>query len=211
MPSSLLLVLNPRHIPPVMRAIEALPIEKCWLSYMSEVHAADHANAIIRHTEYDRYLVLSDDAIPTPLALQHVLDLHDAGHPVTTGYCNLDAVLPYVNLCRNELTPPREKSYDFLTQADVDAQDGAIPTTFAGFSLTCMSRDMWLHYPMAATTSGGQMDYQLSWQVQCDGIPIVTHRDARVQHVKERWNERDSAPEKALLVNSLPPSIRWSA
>lgn len=212
MTGSLLFVLNPRRIPACMNAIEALEVEKCWLSCMTEVHAAEHANVMVRHTDYARYLVLSDDATPNPVALAKVLELHDQGHPVVTGYSNVDAVHSWVNLARNELPPPPPgvNSYDLLTQADVDITGDVFETTFAGFSLTCMSRDLWLKYPMQATTSQGQMDYQLSWRLQADGVPIVTHRDARIHHLKETWNERDAAPEKALLVGSLPPAVRFS-
>lgn len=211
--SDALVILNPRRIPDVIRAVEALEIEKCWLSNMTEIHAAEHFNALVRHTDYARYLILSDDAIPSPLALRRVLELHDDGHAVATGYCNLDSEMPEVNLARNELPPPPPgvNSYDLMTQREVDDTDGVIQTTFAGFSLTCMTREMWLRYPMAATTSGGQMDYSLSYRLQQDGHAIVSHRDARLVHLKERWNQRDSAIEKQLLVGVLPPEIRWSA
>lgn len=211
--SEALFILNPREIPACIASIEALDVPKCWLSYMTEVHAAEHINAMIRHSPYDRYLLLSDDTIVSQGALDKVLELHGEGAAVATGYSNLDQLLPSVNLSTNTLPapPPRESSYELRTQAEVDAIDGPFRTTFAGFSLTCMSRDMWLKYPVEPTILGGQMDYQLSYRLGCDQVPIITHRDARIEHVKENVLYPDQAPEKRSLVHARPPSIRWSA
>lgn len=210
-----LMVLNPRRIPSCIAAIEALDIPTCWLSYMSELHVADAFNLIVECTSFARYVLLSDDAEPTPQALEKVLELHDenARTACTTAYCNLDSHLPHVNLTRNPLPPPppQVSSYDLLTQADVDAfGDYPFTSTFAGFSLTCLSRTDWLRFPLAVTSLGGQMDYSLSYRLQQAGVVIVTHRDARVHHVKERWNAGDMAPEKRLLVGQRPPEIRWT-
>ena len=214
MPDAALLVLNPRRIPSCIAAIEALEIPTCWLSYMTEVNVAGAFNLVVRATEFDRYLVMSDDAEPTQAALDKVLELHDQDRStVATGYCNLDSVLPQVNLTRNRLPapPPQISSYDLLTQDDVDAfGDDPFTSTFAGFSLTCMSRQAWLDVPLQTTALGGQMDYSTSWRLQELGALIVTHRDTRIQHVKEQWNRADSAPEKRTLVGQRAPEIRWS-
>lgn len=214
--SAALLVLNPRHIPQCIEAIKALDIDTCWLTNMSEPQAAAAANEQITATNYARYLVLSDDTVPTQQALDAVLALADEGHPVVTGYCNLDESDhgDMVNLTTNALRPPPvpdSSYYHLMTRAQAEGYADVIPTTFAGLALTLMPRDLWLAHPLTpCPASGGQMDYMLSYRLGRAGIPIVAPVGAYVHHVKERWNFPDRNPEKRLLVGIEPPSVRWS-
>lgn len=214
-----LLILNPRRIPECIEALEGLDVPKCWLSYMPEVKAAACANRAIQETSYARYVVISDDTVPTQDVLDVVLDLHDL-HPeaCVTGYCNLDSHLPFVNLTWAPLHPPPPTvgAYKFSTRREADegrtpfCLDGVITSTFAGLSLTVMTREMWLRFPLRCTEYGGQMDYQLSWELQEAGLPIYAPVGAFVRHVKETWNEFDKSPEKLLLVGARPPAVTWT-
>lgn len=211
--SEALLVLNPRDIPECMAALKSLTIDTCWFSYMTEAHLAPHLNAMIAQTNYDRYVVVSDDTSPTHAALDKVLEIHSAVGCCVTGYSNLDSTNRHVNLSRKPLhaPPPTIEAYDFLTPEDVNAYgDHVLPSAFAGFSLTCMSRFEWLKYAYEVSAFGAQTDYMLSWRLQGAGVPIVSHRDAYVKHVKETWNTADRAKEKLLLVGALPPAINWT-
>jgi hypothetical protein len=209
---SLLMILNPRRIPDCMTAIEALDIDKCWFSAMTEVDLIPHLNQMIQDTNYDRYLIVSDDCIPTQSALDKVLWLHDTYDTVSTGYCNLDATSLYVNLTRNVLPepPPQVESYDLLLQGEVDKESDPFHTTFSGFVFTCMRRAEWLQYPMMVSEAGAQTDYTLSYRLQQSGIKIITHKDTFVYHVKETWNTHDKAREKRMMIGELEPSIYWS-
>jgi hypothetical protein len=214
--SEALLVLNPRHIPECIDAIKGLGIPTCWLSYMNEAYAADRANEIIRTTSFDRYLVLADDTIPTQEALDLVLREADQGHPVVTGYCNLDEgdYADIVNLTTNTLPPPpaASTSYHFMTRTQVEQNTGnAIPTTFAGLALTLATRQVWLDHPLQVEPStGGQMDYDLSYRLAKSGIPLVAAVGAYVHHVKERWSHADRNPEKRLLIGQRKPKVHWT-
>jgi hypothetical protein len=208
-----LLVLNPRHIPECIAAIKALDIPTCWLSYMTEDQAAKAANREIANTNFDRYIVLSDDTVPTREALDLVLQANEL---VVTGYCNLDEdeYADIVNLTQNVLPPPpsRASSYQFLTRTQVEQHPHpTIPTTFAGLALTAMRRDLWTRYPLQVEPStGGQMDYDLSYRLAQDRIPLVAAVGAYVHHVKERWCHMDRNQHKRLLVGERTPRVRWT-
>lgn len=212
--STALVVLNPRDIPECMVALRALDLPTCWVSYMSEAAACGAINRAIARSSYDRYVLISDDTVPSREALDMVLAAHDQGFPVATGYCNLDSELPFVNLCWNRLPdpPPTAASYGLLTSSEVDAYEPGFPltTSFTGLCLTTMSRDMWLRYRMEVTSFAAQSDYLLSWRLQRDEVPIVAPVGAFVRHVKERWNLPDENPEKRLLIGERPQSVTWT-
>lgn len=205
-------VLNPREITEAIDGIRSLNVDTVWISYMPEVDVAPAINRAIEQSDYDRYFVISDDAVPTPQAFAAILKLHDAGHPVVTGYCNLDSVQPLCNITTNELPPPPPglRDYLFVPTKKARAQKGPIATTFAGLVLTGMSRALWLRYPLAVTANGGQMDYDLCYRLQQDGVPIVAPPDGFCFHVKERANEFDKNPAKRLLIGERPPTITWT-
>ena len=192
--------------------IFSLGVDVCWVSYMPEVEVAPAINKAIEDTDYDRYFVISDDAVPTRDAFAAILALHDQGHPVVTGYGNLDSVQPLCGLTTNVLPPPPpgQFSYEFTPLTQALTRDEPIVTTFAGLVLTGMSREMWLRYPLQVTVMGGQMDYDLSYRLQEDGIPIVAPPDGFMVHVKERANMPDQNPEKRLLIGERPPAVTWT-
>jgi hypothetical protein len=215
--SAALFVLNPRHIPVCIDAIEALNIPTCWISYMDEERAANAINEQIRLHSFDSYVILSDDCIPTQDALDAVLGWQEhKTNTVVTGYCNLDEGMysDVVNLTVNTLPPPpsQQNSYHLMTRKQVEDQDWpTVATTFAGLSLTAASREIWLKHPLQVDpTTKGQMDYDLCYRLAQSGIPIVAAVGAYVHHVKERWCFMDQNPEKRLLVGEKQPQVRWT-
>jgi hypothetical protein len=192
-----LLVLNPRQIPVCIEAIRALDVPTCWLSYMTEPQAAQAANDQIAATRYDRYLFLSADQ----------------GHPVVTGYCNLDENdnRHLVNLCTNELPPPPPlpESYEMVERKVADRKRKPFDTTFAGLALTLATRGVLLNHPLEISPNGGQLDYMLSYNLAQAGIPMKAAPKAFVRHVKEHWCLNDENPEKQLLIGQRPPTVRW--
>lgn len=216
--STALVVLNPREIPECMTALRALRVPKCWVSYMYEPPAAKAINRAIEETSFDRYVVISDDTCPTQDALDRVLALHDRmPGACVTGYCNLDSSLPFVNLTWpwKQLAPPPPSvdSYALVMRSEIDNRlphGAAFRSGFAGLALTCMSRELWLRFPLHHTSLGGQIDYQLSYELQQAGVEIHAPIGAFVQHVKEEWNKMDKNPEKRLLVGERPSSVTWT-
>jgi hypothetical protein len=208
----LLVIMNPRRIPECMAALEDLPVPKVWVTGYPQSAIPPILSGIVEGSDFTHYINTSDDVVPSRRALAAVLRLASR-HPVATGYCNLDMESPLVNLTRSPLLdyPPTEGSYDFIRREDVKRYPRVtVPSFFAGMSLTCMTRELWLRFPLSGfTASCWGTDYSLSYRLGRARIPIVAHRAAFVWHVKERWNRTDQAPEKRLLVGKIPPEVRW--
>lgn len=213
----LLLVMNPRRIARCIAAIEALDVDKVWLVAMTERQLEDVVHYVVdKASAYSHLLLLSDDTVPTQGALDLVLAALEE-HPVVTGYCNLDASSPFVNITRRPfqcLDRSIGSDYDFFRR-DVVATWSAplVRTYFAGACLTGMSRDMWWKYPFRVfpgSEPGYASDWMLSTRLQRDGVPIWAPRGAFVEHVKAVWNEPDRTdPERRLLIGEIPAEIRW--
>ena len=204
-----LVVLNPRRIPEVLEAIEALDIARLWVRnlWMHEIEERwDEIEEAI--AEYAWAWILCDDVIPTQEALEAVRELADEGFPVVTGYCNLDAVDPRVLLTRSPLGPRSEVSaYDFYSLREVKYGPRVIPTTFVNYCLTGMSVEMWRQYPLRNEPEGNAADFNQSRRLAEDGIVAVAHRDAFCWHLKDEWLAPNRDPRKRLLMGSEPSAI----
>lgn len=211
----LLLVLNPRRIPECIEAIEALKVDKAWLTGYTETQLEEAIPEVLAQTDHDPILVLSDDTVPTQEALDAVLDQWAAENSirptVVTGYCNLDVTSQYVNVTRRPFTTRHSTvdAYDFYSYAEMGDQHPDIPvrTWFAGMCLTCMSRDLWERFPFQ-TYQERSSDFALSLRLQEADIPILAPPKAMVWHVKERWNYLDQAPDRRLVVGEIPAETR---
>lgn len=188
--STSLVVLNPRRIPECMAAFEALPVRKVYVRNWTERQIADNWDEILGACDADKVLVVSDDALVSRGALDSVLGLLEA-HPVATGWCPLAEGHELANLATNVLRegPPNPADYEFVRCDDVR---GLVATSFAGMCLTGMSRGLWGRFPFECySVPGFASDYHLSYRLQQAGVPIVSHGDARCEHVKAVWNVRD--------------------
>lgn len=217
----LLLVMFPRRIPRCLAAIHALDIDKAYLSAMYEAELVPVIARIVdTHAEYTHFILLADDTVPTQASLDLVLEGLAAGHPVVTGFCNLDVGSTLVNLTSRPFeTKTRSvwSDYAWMSRASVDAvPEPYIPTHFAGACLTGMTRAMWQRYPFGVNTHDGEprgycSDWNLCRRLQDDGVPIVAPRGAFVEHVKEDWRTQAvTDPAKRLLVGVLPAEVQWS-
>lgn len=61
-----------------------------------------------------------------------------------------------------------------------------IQTSIACFAFTCASREIFLKYPLRTYPNGKASDHEFSVQLQKDGIPIWTHPDAFIKHLKRK-------------------------
>lgn len=221
----LLLVMNPRRIPRAIEAIEALSIHKVWLSCFWEAELVPVIAQVVEEAEakgYTHLLLLSDDTVPTQKALSLVVR-HLPDHPVVTGYCNLDAVLPYVNLTKRPFVHHNESyanDYAWFTREEVSAHpEELISSCFGGACLTGMSVAMWKRFPFDVVTRpnaplGYASDWKLSVRLQISNIPIVAPKRAFVPHLKTVWLEgpaQDAVkdPNFRLLMGEVASSVRW--
>lgn len=213
--TTLLMVMNPRSLLECVTTIGALKgVDRAWLRGYTEHELEVVVTDLVAETDYDRYTIICDDSVVTQHALDLTLDLHDAGHPVTTAYCNLDLGenQGVVNLTRSPLIGdrPTVDSYDLYTLATVQGwHEPVVPTWFSGMSFTTMSRELWLRYPFR--TFGGEpgfgSDFALCKRLQDDKIPIVAARDALTVHVKETWNQGDKNPRARVVTGH--GSVEW--
>lgn len=208
------LVMNPRAIPECIGSLERLPIDTCWLTGMTQEQLVPHVGQVVADTDYDAYLMTSDDCIVSDEALGAVLALLDAGHPAATGWCRLDATHEDVNLTSGPLlySWPCDEAYSFRSYEQAAGwDDSPIPTFLMGMALTGMTRDLWLRFPYAVYgegQGGWASDYSLSWRLMCSGIPMVAAPGGYVEHVKEHVGFPDSDPAKRLLIGEVEPSVR---
>lgn len=204
----LLVILNPRRIPAAIRSLEALDIDKVWVRNHTLREVRDHwpeVQAVI--DGYDWAWIISDDVIVDQAALDLVRELAP-DHPVVTGYCPLAIDDPRVMLTRKPLGPQSvPDAYSFYTLADLVAAPDVVPTWFAGFALTGMSAAMWAKYPFAVESGDYAADFNLCKRLEADGVPIVAHRGAYVEHLKDHWLYPRHEGVKRLLCGVEPASI----
>lgn len=216
MNSTALIVMNAREIPDAIMSIRALGgIDVIWCSYYTETQLEGVVPSVIDGTDYERYMILSDDTIPTQGAVDTVLRLHDE-HPndMACGWVNVDnkGTLSTFNpepLKHLEGGMPPASAYGFV---DVDTARALDPsrahrTYFHGMVLATMSRELWQRYPFGSY-NGCASDYHQCLRLQLDDVPIWTHPSAYVYHLKEIQNKLDKNPVHALQIGKRVPRVR---
>ncbi len=210
---ALLCIMNCRAIPECINSYRALTgIDLAWMSGYTDAQLGAVHQRIVATTDYDAYIVVSDDCIVTQAALDTVLELLAAGHPAVTGWCRLHTRSNLVNLCHAPLigNKPHKDAYPFSTVAQIHAHpDPIVPTHFMGFSLTGLTREMWERYPYGAFTeirrSGYSSDFHLCIRLRDDGVPMVAARDGYVEHVKVVGPRPRT---HRLLIGKMKPEVR---
>jgi hypothetical protein len=204
-------VFNPRQIDECVDSIGRLPCDQAWLTGYTEAELVDVIAGVIAETTYTHYLVCSDDGVIPEFALEAVLETLADGHPVVTGYSNLDVIDMRVNLTKRPfelLTRSVAEDYDLYHLSEVLGwPDRLVPTCFAGFAVTGMSRDMWLKFPYRS--DGVPSDWNLSRRLQDAKVPIVAPKAAFMWHVKEIVNLPDKEHRKRLLIGEVEPGVNW--
>ena len=147
---------------------------------------------------------------------QHSLDLLlGAFEPsaVYTGYCNLDDASELVNLTDSPLPvldSPTYADYGFATRQSVTGGTGLFRSYFAGFSLTFMSRDMWLKYGFDPKGDPGfQSDYRLSLKLQADGVPVWAPVGAYMRHLKGSDESTRHLPGGTVITGGGRGTVIW--
>jgi hypothetical protein len=181
----LLLILNARRISECLDSYRALSIPKAYLTGYTERELEPVIAELVASTNFSHYIAVSDDVVVSSRAVHAVQELL-GGHPVVTGWCNLDQQDPRCSVVDRPLT----------------GDTPTLRTWFAGMCLTGMSRDLWQQYPFRtfgpAGSAGWASDFNLCRRLQDDRVPIMAARDAGVLHVRERWDVQDPDPRKRL-------------
>ena len=211
----LLAIMNPRDIPDAVAAFRTLDVRRAWLQGYTEWQLVEVIRSIVDDPDipFTHLVVVADDVVVRQPALDAVLDLAREGRPVVTGWCRLDSTHPLVNITDGALMgdDPTPGAYRFRRFAHVVADPSpVIETGFVGFALTCMPRTMWQRFPFGAfggPSCSWSSDFHLSRRLRDAGVPMVAARDGGTEHLKERWQQSDRAPEKRLLLGERPAQV----
>jgi hypothetical protein len=208
----LLMVMSPRNIEPCITAISALNIDKVWLKHWTERELVDRIAEVVADSDHDVIGLVSDDVIPTQRSLDLLLGAFEPSS-VYTGYCNLDDASELVNLTDLPLPvldSPSYADYGFASREYVTGGTGLFRSYFAGFSLTFMSRDMWLKYGFDPKGDPGfQSDYRLSLKLQADEVPVWAPVGAYMRHLKGTDESTRHLPGGTVITGGGRGTVIW--
>ena len=168
----------------------------------------DPINQFIRETNYQNYLIASDDLIVTQEALDVVEELLWTNYRAT-GYCRIADDSPFYNVTKKPLTKVVDKwantfDYHFYRVGEL----AKLPTDqfftwFGGWTLTGMRRMEWLVNPFRVhEPSQMQSDYATCLAV--DGV-FASDKKAYCQHYKQQELSLD--PD-LFIVGKIKPTMR---
>lgn len=207
-------VMNARRIPECIDSLEQLDCDLAWMTGYTDAELGPVHQELVADTDYDAYLVVSDDCVVTAAALDAVLKLLKEGHPAATGWCKLHRTSPFANLCRWPLIgdEPKPAAYPFYRVRDVRAcESETVPTHFMGFAFTGMPRELWQRFPYGAYTerraTGYSSDFHLCVRLRDAGVPMVAARDGYVEHLKTVERRLKPASHR-LLVGKIDRQVR---
>ncbi len=225
--TSCLMVMHPREIKEVMNSIDQFDMPKVWFRGYNSLEIGPVMNKFVEETNYDNYIITSDDLILFPEAMRIIVDF-PVEYPVVSGYCNMFVGSEHVGLCSKPLTMvngicPQESDYELMTQEEVDNMPTDIfETYFLGYSLTRLSRELWIKYPFkkyiirsgrnfTGNLKGVSSDHHISMRLIQAGIKMYTHKQAFVYHLKPaQANSRHGSTLRTnWLVGKETPSVIW--
>ena len=88
MSDSVLMIMNARELPECINPLRKLEIDKVWFRAFPQVQVEKEIRRFVKSNAYDRYLLVSDDAIVSRESLESVLRWQD-NYDILTGWCNL--------------------------------------------------------------------------------------------------------------------------
>jgi len=215
--NALVMIMNARRIPECLASYTALDADLVWMTGYTVRDLVQVHREIVASTDYDAYLVVSDDCIVSQGALDAVLALMRAGAPAATGWCLLHAQSPLANLCHSPLIGKRpvRRAYPFYAAEDVESYpEEAVPTHFMGMSLTGLTRELWLEHPYGCftirTLKGHSSDFHLCHRLRDAGVPMLAARSGYVEHTKPHWRTHRPFPsEQRILVGEIAQEVRF--
>jgi hypothetical protein len=168
----------------------------------------------ISETDFDNYIVISDDCIVKQPALEYVRNTL-VPHEAATGWCSIKRDGGVANVTFRPLrgSRPGPFSVTWAKVADVLKQEVVFRTWFGGMCLTGMRRYLWERFPYRVFEWHGAplhqnvpaeinkywgSDYSLSRRLQDNGVGIFCHKLAFVYHL---------ATVENLIVGRVTPSV----
>ena len=236
MSRDILLIMNAREIPQCISGFQSLKIDKAWFRGFTEQQLEAPIAKFVEETDYDNYLLASDDLVPT----QPPLDVVRKGlerHPIFTGYCNISPTI-YRGTVRfrpihgnqafyvvthmlRQLYPLTQamRFNSFAQLSAILAKRGEFRTYFMGNVYTGMRRDLWLRFPFRvyhppwnkSPTYGFGSDMELSMRLIKAGIPMMCHSDAFVYHLASGANNIVGKVKPEVIFDPFEPGPKKQA
>jgi hypothetical protein len=227
-----LCIMHAREIPQCMAGFQSLKIDKAWFRGYTEQQLEAALAKFVEETDYDNYLLASDDLVPTQPPLDVVLKGLE-NHQVYTGYCNMSPTI-YRGTVRFKPIHGTQTFYVAthmfrqlypLTQAmrfnsfaqlkDIVAKNGEFRTYFMGNVYTGMRRELWLKFPFRvyhppwdkAPMHGFGSDMELSMRLIKAGIPMYCHSNAFVYHLASGANNIVGKVKKEVIFEPCPSEL----
>lgn len=218
---TLLVVLNPREIPVCVESIERVPTARVWLRGWTETEIETQAWPVMmrdaKRRRFTHYAVMSDDGRLPVGSWHEICRVARDGHPVVTGYSNMDMNRGFTrtNQCKSTLPrdPIQHAEMEFWDMRDiVELREDTFPSSFHGYACTMMTREIAEEFPFACyrptpQDRGHSSDFHHSRRLADAGIDIVACRDAFVPHIKPHWNSSEG--QKLVHVNRMRREIIW--
>jgi hypothetical protein len=194
------MVMQAREIPECIDSLKALKIPKVFFRGYTEMQLSTEMPKYIDRTNFENYILVSDDTICT----QEVLDIVRDGltrHRVYTGWCRADPKTERVTLFWKPIPFKHLTSagYKPFLRSQVLAKEGDFQSYFMGWALSGMRRDIWKlipFYPImrrharagAGHADGWGSDYYASYRLGRYAIPIMTCAKAEIIHLGSMQN-----------------------
>lgn len=207
-----LIIMQPREIPVCIDAFRNLDISKAWFKGYTEAELEEPIGKFIETTNYENYIIASDDLVPQQSSLTMVRNMLEE-HEAATGWSNMSTV----NTRGNVRFKPIHGNYAFyvlthsITQLykvteglrlnsfpsskQILAKNGEFYTYFSGFSFFGMRRKLWLKYPfqvyhglLGFKKNGFGSDFMQSDRLNKAGIPILCDSRAFFYHLASKQN-----------------------
>lgn len=190
------MITQARNIQVCLDSYRKLSIPRVFFRAYTEAQFAPLMDEFIRNSDYDNYLIISDDLIANKPSLQLVRRTLEEKE-VATGWCRQrpgscvtnvrlkpwTVFSPFAWLIRTRYV----ERAGFAKIGDVACQGPIFRTFFTGSCLTGMRRKLWLEHPFRPLAKAGS-DYTQCKDLMDSDIPIWCLRDAYMEHLKSREN-----------------------
>lgn len=205
-----LMVMNPRDLPEAKEAFEALAIDQAWFRGFREWELAPEIFAYVARTDYDAYILASDDLVPTQASLDVVL----AGlgrYQAFTGWCNMRPGSSRANIRTKPVAFSRtyfmathlfpslasltRRLKEFTFEDPVSWPRGDFRVYSTGFAFTGMWRELWLRFPLVLADGS---DYLLSDALERAGVEVWSNEKAYFYHL---------AAKQGFIVGTEEPKV----
>ena len=201
MKKDLLVILNPRQHQPSIESLKSLNIPKVWITGMHEGDALEEVNNIVKKTDYENYIMQSDDVIVNQEQIDAITE-NNKDYDILSGWCKLNPKVDNVNVCPAEwgqklkLTgkSPIKSDYPFYGKRYtydniMETIDTDIFETYSiGFSFTSFKRNVLLEYPLKPYNYKKKFiasDHNISYRIVEDGkYKMYVHKNAFFEHLK---------------------------